>query len=132
MRIIAVFVIFFMFSSHFIAEEKEFDNSVFGMFLEDAKSGRKIFPDGKMKLIEIGGYRFNLKNKSGSEVFTAYFHEGNVTMCFSIFVVKKTPKVFKEPVIKIMKNIKKFKTGKGIILGMKRQQVIKILGEISN
>jgi len=68
---------------------KAFENSVAGIFLDDAKSMKRIFPDGKMKLIEKNGYHVNIENKKQTEVFSAFFCEGDATLCFSIFVVKE-------------------------------------------
>jgi len=107
---------------------KAFENSVAGIFLDDAKSMKRIFPDGKLKLIEKNGYHVNIENKKQTEVFSAFFCEGDATLCFSIFVVKEKLNNFKEPIFTQLKNIDNFVTAKGIKLGLSKVEVIKILG----
>jgi hypothetical protein len=102
---------------------------VSGMFFDNPKSMKKIFPDGEMTLVCKNEQHYvNIGNMKETEVFSAQICPGSKIMSFSIFVVQKKTDEFKENIFKKLNNVDAFKTGKGIKLGMSKVEVIKILG----
>jgi len=106
------------------------DESISGIFFHNSKSTKKVLgKDSWTKLYETKGDlpRMFRYNKDKSEILTLFFHHGGVKNEWAEFQVEKVKK--KSGKIKVLKGIDHFISGKGIKLGMKIEQLKKILGE---
>lgn len=107
------------------------DISVNNIYLCDTLSVQKIIHYDIEKYLQVDDVKFphlNVANYDTSELLVLIFHPGSISWAFDEFQITKFPNDLNEKYL-ILKDVKKFITGKGIKLGIKEKEMERILGK---
>lgn len=107
---------------------KSADISVSNIYLHNSKTSEEVLGKEIVLNAEADLPYVHYYNKDKTQILTLIFHPGNIKNSFSELNVKKSNPE-REKDIHTLKNIKYFVTGKNIKLGIKKNELIKILGE---
>jgi hypothetical protein len=107
---------------------RQADISVSGIFLDDPQSTRKVIGNSVEPKYGDVFPTIEICNSKKTEILTLAFHHGNIRDSYSEFYIRS---ISKPPAdcISPSKQIEHFITGKGIHLGMSKQDISKILGD---
>jgi hypothetical protein len=108
------------------------EKSISNIYLQDEKTTTKILGANIWdKHFEADSMfpRIECINKNGSEGLRLFFHYGGVKNAVAEFELFSIGKGYKRPAKAVKYNIRQFKSGHNITLGLSKQQVLKILGK---
>ncbi|KUG23983.1 hypothetical protein ASZ90_006216 [hydrocarbon metagenome] len=128
--IIIAFIICYL-TAYAVAETeipRQADVSISGILLNNPESTRKILVNHPRPTEKSNDFPIiQICNSNNTEILTLVFHYGDVTDSFNEFRIQNISKVPKD-CITPPDGIARFVTGKGIQLGISKDDLIKILG----
>lgn len=108
------------------------EKSVYNIFLEDRKSLTSVLGINAWdKQFEADSMfpRIECLNKNKNEGLRLFFHYGGAKNCVAEFELFEVDKKYVKPVKAFLLSTTRFRTGKGLVLGITKKQVIAILGK---